>query len=107
MKKIKIKSIGFDSLDREVFQTEKGSLLCDVNLDRTHQNMRLCAKLNNDFDGEPDFPLNTEKFEIVEDFSSTCKTCAHSYQCVNGTYCRFHHQLVEYKRTTCQDYAPV
>ena len=35
----------------------------------------------------------------------TCKTCEHSAQCVNGTYCCLHHKLVEYKRTPCRDYA--
>lgn len=37
MDKIEIKSVGFDSFGREVFQTAKGSLLCDVNLDRSTQ----------------------------------------------------------------------
>lgn len=66
--KIEIKSIGFDSWDREVFQTKKGSLLCDVNLDYSHENMRLHTKIYNDFDGEPDFPVKTERFIIVDEF---------------------------------------
>lgn len=70
MDKIEIKSIGFDSFNREVFQTAKGSLLCDVNLDHSHKNMRLHAKLNNDFEGEPDFPLKTERFIIVTEFQN-------------------------------------
>lgn len=68
--KIEIKSIGFDSWDREVFQTKKGSLLCDVNLDYSHKNMKLHAKINNDFDGEPDFPVKTERFIIVDEFTN-------------------------------------
>ncbi|MBQ8270828.1 MAG: hypothetical protein IKJ79_00155 [Bacteroidaceae bacterium] len=71
MNKIEIKSIGFDSFGREVFQTAKGSLLCDVNLDRSHKNMNLCAKLNNEFDGEPDFPVKVERFVVVEEFSTS------------------------------------
>lgn len=66
--KIKIKSIGIDSWNREVFQTEKGTLLCDVNLDYSRENMRLCTKYNNEFDGEPDTPLKTERFVVVESF---------------------------------------
>lgn len=68
--KIEIKSIGFDSWDREVFQTKKGSLLCDVNLDYSHKNMKLHAKINNDFDGDPDFPVKTERFIIVDEFTN-------------------------------------
>ncbi len=70
MKKIEIKSIGFDSWNREVFQTAKGSLLCDINLDRSHMNMKLCAKANNEFDGEPDFYLKAERFVVVKEFST-------------------------------------
>ena len=33
-----------------------------------------------------------------------CRECKHSYQCVNGTYCKLHHKLVEYKRSICEDY---
>ena len=68
MKKIKIKHVGFDSWDREVFQTQKGTYIVDVNLDYSHQAMRLCTKCNNEFDGEPDTALKTDAFEIVEDF---------------------------------------
>ena len=69
MDKIEIKSIGFDSFDREVFQTAKGSLLCDINLDYSHENMSLHVKLNNEFDGEPDYPLKSERFIVVKEFS--------------------------------------
>lgn len=73
MEKIEIKSIGFDSFDREVFQTAQGSLLCDVKLDHTHENMSLYAKLNNEFDGEPDFPLKSERFVVVKEFTQEKK----------------------------------
>ena len=62
MEKIKIKHVGFDSWDREVFQTQKGTY--------SHQNMRLCTKNNNEFDGEPDTALKTDAFEIVDDFEA-------------------------------------
>ena len=68
MEKIKIKSVGFDSWDREVFQTQKGTYIVDGNLDYSHQAMRLCTKCHNEFDGEPDTALKTAAFEIVEDF---------------------------------------
>ena len=57
MEKIKIKHVGFDSWDREVFQTQKGTYVVDISLDYSHQNMRLCTKNNNEFDGEPDTAL--------------------------------------------------
>ena len=60
MEKIKIKHVGFDSWDREVFQTQKGTYVVDISLDYSHQNMRLCTKNNNEFDA----------FEIVDDFEA-------------------------------------
>lgn len=71
MNKIEIKCIGLDSFSREVFQTAKGSLLCDVNLDYSRKNMRLCAKANNEFEGEPDFPVKVERFVVVDEFSTS------------------------------------
>ena len=38
--------------------------------DYSHQNMRLCTKNNNEFDGEPDTALKTDAFEIVDDFEA-------------------------------------
>lgn len=66
MDKVKIKFVGTDSFSREVFVTEKGSYVVDVNMDRA--NMKLFAKVDNDIDGEPDFPVKTDRFEIVESF---------------------------------------
>lgn len=66
MNKIKIKFVGRDSYSREVFVTEKGSYVVDVNFNRHAP--ALYAKANNDFDGEPDFKVRAERFEIVEDF---------------------------------------
>ena len=42
----------------------------DISLDYSHQNMRLCTKNNNEFDGEPDTALKTDAFEIVDDFEA-------------------------------------
>lgn len=66
MDKVKIKFAGHDDFSREVFVTEKGSYVVDVNMDRN--NMKLHAKADNDFYGEPDFPVKTERFEIVDSF---------------------------------------
>ena len=41
MEKIKIKHVGFDSWDREVFQTQKGTYVVDISLDYSHQNLSL------------------------------------------------------------------
>ena len=73
MEKIEIKSIGFDSFDREVFQTAKGSLLCDIALDYSHKEMILCTKLNNEFDGEPDTTLKSDRFVVVKEFTEEKK----------------------------------
>ena len=70
MEKIKIKHVGFDSWDREVFQTQKGTYVVDISLDYSHQNMRLCTKNNNEFDGEPDTALKTDAFELGDDFEA-------------------------------------
>ena len=66
MDKVKIKFVGLDRFDREVFITEKGSYVVDVNMNRS--NMYLHAKANNEFEGEPDYPLKTDRFEIVDSF---------------------------------------
>ena len=48
----------------------KGTYVVDISLDYSHQNMRLCTKNNNEFDGEPDTALKTDAFEIVDDFEA-------------------------------------
>ena len=35
--------------------------------------MSLYAKLNNEFDGEPDFPLKPERFVVVKEFTQEKK----------------------------------
>lgn len=63
---VKIIFLGYDDWDRPVYKTEKGSLVVDVNMDA--DNMRLFAKYNNEFQGEPDYPLNSENFKLVKSF---------------------------------------
>ncbi len=72
MKKIEIKSIGFDSFDREVFQTKSGNILCDVNLDYSHEKMNLHYKYLNQFEGEPFFPMLCQ-YVVVEQFTTEDK----------------------------------
>ena len=86
MEKIKIKHVGFDSWDREVFQTQKGTYVVDISLDYSHQNMRLCTKNNNEFDGEPDTALKTDAFEIVDDFEAEQLSQTLKIQLNNGKF---------------------
>lgn len=69
--KIQIRYIGHDSWSRPVFETRKGSLLVDTNMSDAFNDreMSLCTKCNNEFDGEPDSPVDTERFEVVKDFT--------------------------------------
>lgn len=69
--KIQIRYIGHDSWSRPAFETRKGSLLVDTNMSDAFNDreMSLCTKCNNEFDGEPDTPVDTERFEVVKDFT--------------------------------------
>lgn len=63
MKK-KIKFVGLDSWDREVYKTETGVYLVDVSLCGA---MYLYTKCNNEFDGEPDSPVRKDiEFVVVK-----------------------------------------
>ena len=54
---------GTDSWDRPVYEDENGCLLVDTD-PRKGRIACLCAKLNNEFDGEPDVPVR-----VVEKYS--------------------------------------
>lgn len=58
---IKLKFIGIDGWDRPVYQDKEGNLWKDVNLGNGTPS--LFATCNNEFEGEPDYPL-TEEFSI-------------------------------------------
>ncbi len=69
MEKIRIKHVGFDSCDREVFETKEGTLLVDVAMNYNfNRGMKICTKYKNEFDGEPDRPIYNKEFEVVKDY---------------------------------------
>lgn len=68
--KIQIKWIGFDSWCRPMFQTKRGTYVCDTSMAYgSDAPMTLCSKNNNEYDGEPDTLLKTDAFEVVKDFN--------------------------------------
>ena len=56
MENLVLKYIGNDSNDRPVYEAENGKLFVDIDPCKD-RHPRLCTKLNNDFDGEPDTPI--------------------------------------------------
>ena len=61
MKKLRL--IGIDSWSRPVYQDESGRLWKDINLGSGVPSLHSAS--SNDFDGEPDMPINDE-FEIIK-----------------------------------------
>ena len=59
------KFIGQDSWDRPVYEGEDGTLLVDTDPISTRP-IRLCTKMNNRFDGEPDTPIEYTKHKNDE-----------------------------------------
>lgn len=55
-RELRLKYIGRDSWKRPVYEDRDGKLWKDVD-PRVGRVPRLCSVLNNDFDGEPDTPL--------------------------------------------------
>lgn len=68
MKK-KMTYIARDAFDREVFRTEDGLLLVDVEMDYTfHQGRKLCTVCRNEFGGEPDCPAgDAGEYEVTNE----------------------------------------
>jgi len=62
MKTLELVYKGRDSWDRPVYECD-GKLYVDVD-PREHMPARICTKSDNDFDGEPDWPID-EDVEIV------------------------------------------
>ena len=56
MENLVLQYIGNDSNDRPVYETENGKLFVDTD-PRKDRQPRLCTKLNNAFDAEPDTPV--------------------------------------------------
>lgn len=65
MEKVRLTFIGIDSWDRPVYRDEKGRLWKDTSLGRG--NTSLCSAYDNDFEGEPDMPIefSVDSWEIV------------------------------------------
>lgn len=69
MPKTKIKFCGFDSWCRPVFTDQKGNLYVDINMSYPDLNgVALYTKCNNEFDGEPDDPVDVNNFIIISDY---------------------------------------
>lgn len=54
---MKLIYIGMDSWNRPVYKDENGRLWKDVD-PRSNREPDLCTSCNNEFDGEPDTPMN-------------------------------------------------
>lgn len=61
-KKRLFKFVGYDSWDRPVYEGEDGALLVDTD-PVLNKPMRLCTKLGNQFDGEPDTPIEFTRYK--------------------------------------------
>ncbi|MCK9325463.1 MAG: hypothetical protein M0P69_08180 [Bacteroidales bacterium] len=65
MKRV-FKFLGQDSWDRPVYEGEDGTLLVDTDPISTRP-IRLCTKCNNEYNGEPDTPIEyTTKYKNDE-----------------------------------------
>ena len=56
--KLELAHIGRDSFDRPVYECN-GKLYVDVD-PRKHMPAEICTKSDNEFDGEPDWPINKD-----------------------------------------------
>ena len=65
MKTLQIKFLGKDSHYRDVYETEYGAILKNIELDGLPTQENLATSLNNRFDGEPDMPLAYKKTKIL------------------------------------------
>lgn len=69
MPKTKIKFCGFDSWCRPVFTDKDNNLYVDINMSYPDlDGVALYTKCNNEFDGEPDDPVDINNFTIVSDY---------------------------------------
>lgn len=77
---LKLQLIGVDNWDRPVYKDDKGRLWKDVNLGCGTPYLH--RAVNDDFDGEPDYPISGE-YEIIEAVKDAqpdnlCGTCDNS-----------------------------
>ena len=65
-KKLVLSYIGLDSWKRPVYKDETNRLFVDVD-NRKHRKPEICTKYNNEFDGEPDTPIEyIQRCEDIE-----------------------------------------
>ena len=74
---LKLKFIGIDDWDRPVYKDNKGRLWKDANLGNGIPYLH--RSVNNDFEGEPDYPISDE-YEIIKAIKDVhpenpCDTC--------------------------------
>lgn len=69
----KLKFVGLDSWDRPVYTDEKGKLWKDINLGQSAPYLH--SATNNEFDGEPEYPIKDECI-IVDEY----KESPHNFQ---------------------------
>lgn len=62
--KITLTFVGRDSWDRPVYKNENNRLCVDVD-PRDGRKPQICTKYRNEFDGEPDYPIESYEFEFV------------------------------------------
>lgn len=66
MDKLELTYIGLDSWLRPVYKDIDGKLFVDVD-NRENRKPEICTKYNNQFEGEPDTPIQyIEKYKSVE-----------------------------------------
>lgn len=61
--KLALTFVGWDSWSRPVYEGNDGNLYVDTD-PRANCSPRICTKYQNDFDGEPDTPVEAE-FEFI------------------------------------------
>lgn len=66
MNKLTLTYIGLDSRERPVYQDTDGKLFVDTD-SRAYRSPRICTKYQNNFDGEPDTPIEyIERYKDLE-----------------------------------------
>ena len=72
MKTLQIKFVGKDKYHMDVYKTEFGAILKNIELDGQPTQENLATSLNNSFDGVADVPLTYKKekyrFVVVKEF---------------------------------------
>ena len=65
--KIPVIFAGYNWWSRPVYKTPKGTLLVDVGMSDTFEGAYLHTVVNNEWDGEPDHPIDMNKVYLKED----------------------------------------